>query len=75
VVVIIGAGELRAVLIAFREGGTRQLEKVSVNQPAMIVIAAGVDVLEGREKERHQERKARFYGRNATHPAIDCSER
>ena len=73
-VVVIGVDEPRPFALVCGAGSVIHPIKVRVNQPGVVVIAAaGVDVLERREKERSQKRKARFYRRDTTHSAIDCS--
>ena len=73
-VVVIRIDEQWPFVIVCKEGSVIHLIKVRVNQPAVVVIAAAcVDVLERRKKERSQKGKARLYGRDTTHPAIDCS--
>lgn len=74
-VVVIGVGELRPFPIGCGAGSVIHLIKVSVNQPAMVVIGSAtcVDVLEGRKKEREQHPEARLYRGDTTHSVIDCT--
>lgn len=74
-VVVISVDELRPLVIVCGAGSVIHLIKVSVNQPAMVVIgsATRVDVLEGRKKKRQQHPEARLYGRDTTHSVIDCT--
>ncbi len=68
-VVVIGGCELWPLLMGRRAGKPIHLIIVSVNQPALVAV----DVLEGRQEHRQQQREARLYGRDTTHSVIDCS--
>jgi hypothetical protein len=75
VVIVIGVHELRSLVIARRAGNMMHLVKVRVNQPMVVIGSATcVDMLEGRKEKRQQHPQTRLYGRDTTHPVIDCSQ-
>lgn len=64
-IIIVGVFQVNACVLVDME---RQAIKVGVYGRAVIVIAAGMDVLERRYKECLQQGKASRYRDDATHP-------
>lgn len=74
-IVVIVSLKLWTMMIACRARNAMRVQKMGMDQPAMLVIVsdACVNVLEGREKERDQQSHAGFDGRDTTHSVIDCT--